>query len=301
MNAPLQPILVMMSYRGGARLTRCLNSIAASQQHFARIVLSITATQDSEDMQQATQFASQHPKVEVICTNRELPTMEHQAFWVTHLEKTGVRRDDWIYWLAYDDEVRTTGINELVDEYGNWPLELGTAYFGPWAMRHEQPDHLFDGPFDEPLESWTSFPINGPLKLPVLDWIEDQLIQPTYMQMSGSVCQFTSYLQIRDFKPKKTGPMRIEMATAAATCNQFVAEFPTSVSIIYGRSNSDRANYGSAARNQDFHLLVTILRRTISEPSTLVKTLTMILSAARATRNTSRVTEDWRVRELVSP
>jgi len=301
MNAPLQPILVMMSYRGGARLTRCLQSIAASQQHFARIVLSITATQDSEDMQQATQFASHHPKVEVICTNRELPTMEHQAFWVTHLEKTAVTKNDWIYWLAYDDEVRTTGINELVDQDGNWPLEPKTAYFGPWAMRHEQPDHLFDGPFDEPLESWTSFPLNGPLKLPVLDWIEDQLVQPTYIQMSGSVCQFASYLQIRDAKPKKTGPMRIEMAIAAATCNHFVAELPTPVSIIYGRSNSDRASYGSAARNQDLHLFATILRRTITEPSTPVKSLNMILNAAKVKRSTSRVTEDWRVRELVSP
>jgi hypothetical protein len=121
------------------------------------------------------------------------------------------------------------------------------------------------------------------------------------MQMSGSVCQFASYLQIRDAKPKKTGPMRIEMATAAATCNKYVAEFPTPVSIIYGRSNSDRASYGAAARNQDLHLLTTILRRTINEPSTPVKSLTMILKAAKAKRSTSRVTEDWRVRELLSP
>jgi hypothetical protein len=289
----------MMSYRGGARLTRCLKSIAASQQHFERIVLSITATPDSEDMQQATQFASQHPKVEVICTDRELPTMEHQALWLTHLEKTGVKKDDWIYWLAYDDEVRGTGINELIDEYGNWPLEPRTAYFGPWAMRHEQPDHLFDGPQDQPLESWTSFPLDGPLELPVLDWIEDQLIQPTYMQMSGSVCQFASYLQVRDAKPRKTGPMRIEMATAAATCNEKVAEFFTPVSIIYGRSNSDRSTYGSDARKEDVLLLLALLRRTGNHPATPFIVARVMLQGLWARRRPDRKVEDWRKRATV--
>ncbi len=88
--------------------------------------------------------------------------MDHQRFWISYLERTGARPHDWIYWLAYDDQVRLRGIERLVDEHGNWPLEKGTAYFGPWAMRHEQADQLFDGPWDEPLESWTSFPVPGP-------------------------------------------------------------------------------------------------------------------------------------------
>jgi hypothetical protein len=297
----VKPILVMMSWRGGKRLERCLDSIGASKHHFKRIILSITSTRNSADFALAQRFQSLHPGVEVICTNRELPTMEHQSFWVTYLEQSGVQPTDWIYWLAYDDQVRTRGIEEIIDESGDWPLQLGTAYFGPWAMRHEQPDQLWNGDPSKSLESWTSFPKDGPTKLPVLNWIEQQLLQPTYMQMSGSVCTFQSYLQIRDARPKKTGPMRIEMATAAATCNQYVAEFPTPVSIIYGRSNSDRANYGSVARNQDLHLITAILRRTINEPSTPMKSLTMILNATKAKGSKDRVTEDWRVRGLVSP
>ena len=298
---PLQPILVMMSWRGGKRLERCLDSIAASEHHFQRIILSITATTDSEDLALAKAFQSLYPSIEVICTNTELPTMQHQAFWVTHLEQSGVQPTDWIYWLAYDDQVRTRGIEEIIDEAGNWPLQPGTAYFGPWAMRHEQPDRLWSGDPHEPLESWTSFPKQGPTTLPVLDWIEQQLIQPTYMQMSGSVCVFESYLQMRDNKPRKSGPMRIEMATAAATCNDFVAEFPTPVSIIYGRSDSDRANYGAAARQQDLNLMLTLLRRSRITPAAPLHVAKIAAQAVRASRNPNRVTEDWRVRSQVTP
>ena len=55
LNEPLQPILVMMSYRGGERLQRCLDSIATAEHHFKRIVLSITAAEDSEDIARARQ------------------------------------------------------------------------------------------------------------------------------------------------------------------------------------------------------------------------------------------------------
>ena len=69
MSEPLQPILVMMSYRGGARLARCLQSIEQAQHHFSRIVLSVTALEDSGDMRQCLQFQRDRvPKAEVICT-----------------------------------------------------------------------------------------------------------------------------------------------------------------------------------------------------------------------------------------
>ncbi len=44
------------------------------------------------------------------------------------------------------------------------------------------------------------------------------------------------------------------MAIAAAPPTTHVEEFPEPVSIIYGRSNSDRASYGRAARKEDAHL-----------------------------------------------
>lgn len=306
MRGPLQPILVVMVWRGGPRFERCLASIATSGRHFSRIVLSVTSAPDSDDMQRARAFAEEHRGIEVICTGRELPTMAHQAFWVDHLERTGTRPTDWIYWLAYDDEVRLRGINAIVDADGNWPLRRGTAYFGPWAMRHEQADRPYDGPRDQPLESWTSFPVDGPTRLPVLEWIRQQLVQPTYMQMSGSVCPFESYLAVRDGRPQKTGPMRIEMAVASAPPTTHVEEFVEPVSIIYGRSNSDRASYGKAARKEDVHLagwLAQYVRRHPADWTGLAAIGGGVAStyATALIRRTGLPTEEWRVRGTVEP
>lgn len=306
MTPPLRPILVVMSWRGGARFQRCLDSIATARHHFARVLLSVTSAADSEDMLVANAFAGAHPGVEVICTGRELPTMAHQAFWVDHLERTGARPTDWVYWLAYDDEVRGRGVDAIVDADGSWPLRRGTAYFGPWAMRHEQADQPFTGPWDVPLESWTSFPGQGPTRLRVLDWIREQLRQPTYMQMSGSVCPFESYLAVRDGRPRKAGPMRIEMAVAAAPPTTHVEEFLEPVSIIYGRSNSDRASYGPAARKEDVHLaawLAQYVRRHPREWARLAGTgggVVAMYARALATRS-GRPAEEWRVRGTVEP
>jgi hypothetical protein len=297
-----QPILVMMSYRGGVRLQRCLESIAQSRHHFARVILSITSSTDSDDMRQAESFREAHPDVEVICTGVELPTMQHQEFWITYLENTGVKSDSWIYWLAYDDEVRNSGICELIDDTGNWPLSHGTAYFGPWAMRHEQADRLWDGDRSSSLESWTSFASVGPLRLPVLRWIDDQLRQPTYMQMSGSVCSFESFRRVRDGLPRKRGPMRIEMAVAATPCNSHVEEFPTPVSIIYGRPNSDRASYGAAARGEDRHLLAWMAIYTLRHPRSVGTFLRLgCHQLSRIAHRSPAPAEEWRVRGTVHP
>ena len=60
MTKPLQPILVMMSYHGGGRLTRRLATIERSQHHFKRIILGVTAPEDSDDMRQCLEFQQNH-------------------------------------------------------------------------------------------------------------------------------------------------------------------------------------------------------------------------------------------------
>ena len=257
-------------------------------------------------MRMATDFQQQHPKAEVICTKVELPTMAHQAFWIDYLERTGATENDWIYWLAYDDQVRTRGIGNLVDENGNWPLTRGTAYFGPWAMRHEQADQIWSGDPAADLESWTSFPIEGPLQLPVAKWIGNQLVQPTYMQMSGSVVSFESHRRLISGFPRKKGPMRIEMATASAPNNVRVAEFNQPVSIIYGRSNSDRSNYSTTARKEDLHLVIWLTKYELRHPNAIP---VLVKAAAAVTALWTRVLigkaqlpdERWVVRGVVSP
>lgn len=301
-----KPILVMMSWRGGDRLARCLASLPPALRHFSRVVLSITAASDSADMRMAEAFKAAHPIAEVICTGAELPTMDHQAFWVDYLQRTGASPDTWIYWLAYDDEVRARGIEAVVDEHGRWPLRSDTVYFGPWAMRHEDPDRLWSGDPHAVLESWTSFRPEGPLRVPVMHWVAEQLRQPTYMQMSGSLCPLRNFIELRDGRPRKTGPMRIEMAVAAGSRTTHVAELPEPVSIIYGRANSDRASYGSAARAQDAHLVTWLARHAARHPAE-IPSLAGILARQSAALVSQRLgsahpaQEEWRVRGTVTP
>lgn len=296
---PLKPTLVCMSWRGGPRLHRCLDSIARSRDYFDRCVVSITGPVDGDDMHIASEFQGVIRGLEVICTQRELPTMQHQAFWVDYLERSGGRPSDWIYWLSYDDEVRPRGIQEITDEFGNWPLRQGTTYFGPWALRHESGDELWKVDADPTLESWTSFPQDGPTRLRVESWIRDQLVQPTYMQMTGSVAPLMSFIRLRDGFPRKKGPMRIEMAIAADPETRFIEEFPTPVAIIYGRPDSDRASYGSSARLEDLHLGTALVRYSVRNPQAIP---TFVAGGVQILRNRVRRRgpgEDWRVRDHV--
>jgi len=293
-----------MVWRGGERFERALRSIHASRRHFSRVVLSVTSEPDSADMRLAQAAQTTDPSIEVIGTGQELPTMEHQEFWIDYLVTSGARPSDWVYWLAYDDEVRLRGIEAIASQDGSWPLQPGTAYFGPWAMRHERPDRLWGGDQAEPLESWTSFPSAGPTRLPVAQWIAEQLRQPTYMQMSGSVNELRSFLDLKESRPRKRGPMRIEMAVACAPGTTYVEEFREPVSIIYGRSNSDRASYGRAARTEDVHLAIRLARYGAGHPSalpTITRALTSTglqgLRAAAGLR--SLPSEEWRVRGSV--
>ena len=296
------PILVVMVWRGGERFTRCLASIRETHDLFSRIVLSVTAAENSPDHVMAQEFATEFANVEVICTGTELPTMSHQDFWVNYLKNTNTNPSEWIYWLAYDDQVFAAGMRDLfTNTEQSLALESDTVYFGPWAMRHEKPDELWNGNESAPMETWTSFPANGPIRLPLITWIGDQLSQPTYMQMSGSLIPFRNYLELSQGTPKKTGPMRIEMATAAGTGTKFVQELPQPISVIYGRSNSDRASYGNAARKEDSHLIRWLLRYAKANPTqwgnviTLIAQQTIALSKRKVTKAPAPQ-EEWRVR-----
>lgn len=297
MSEVSKPILVCMVWRGGERFARCLASIRRARHHFSRVIISVTGPFDGDDMRLARDAQDEESSIEVICTGVELPTMKHQAFWVTYLQATQTRSNEWIYWLAYDDEVRLSGLDAITAR-GSWPLEPGTAYFGPWALRHESPTRLWDGDPAEELESWTSFPKDGPIRLPVAAWITEQLAQPTYMQMSGSVNPLQAFISLKEQHPRKRGPMRIEMAIAAQPCTKTVAEFSEPVSIIYGRSDSDRASYGRAARWEDLHLLGLLVKRGLISRSELTHYLK---SAPRSLTALGRRSEEWRVRGHVRP
>lgn len=309
-SAASQPILVVLVWRGGERFARALESLRGNEKYFSRIIFSVTAPLDSPDLgiaqayMNATTIEGAHSKAELICTGRELPTMEHQRFWIDYLLSTGASPTDWIYWLAYDDQVRGAGIERIVDEFCNWTLTPKTAYFGPWALRHESADELYSGPWDAPLESWTSFPSGGPLALPVADWIGNQIVQPTYMQMSGSVVPLAAHYALVHEWPKKRGPMRIEMATAQFCAS--VAEFPEPVSIIYGRSNSDRTNYAKTARKEDVHLTMRLVKSAIQHPSripSLARNGFRVLKVGvqLTLGKTEHPSEEWRVRGIVNP
>jgi len=300
-----KPILVCMVWRGGDRFARCLRSIEEAAGFFSRVVISVTGDANGSDMQLARATQSRCPSVEVICTGTELPTMQHQAFWVDYLVESGARADDWVCWLSYDDELFVRGINAITSESGDWPLTGGTAYFGPWAMRGEGPDSLWAGDPAEPLEVWTSFPIQGPTRMPVSRWISEQLRQPTYMQMSGSVNPFQSFLDLRWKRPRKQGPMRIEMATASVTGVTMVEEFREPISVIYTRSDSDRASYGRSARREDRHLALWLLRYALRHPRSAPRvidsmTRTGLRGLAEAVGKAEPPSEDWRVRSTVN-
>lgn len=305
MDGLLQPILVLPVYQGGAKFTRALSSLQSVEGHFPRILISLNGAQGSPDEAAVEDYRSAAPtKVEVIQTGKTLPWMEHQYFWLAHLEATGAKSNDWITWFAHDDQLRPRGIAAMVDEQGNWPLTEHTTYLGPWGMRYDPLGSIYDGPPDAPVESWTSFPTSGPLRLPVSEWIAQQLEQPTYINMSGCVTQLESFQQMRDFPIAKPGGMRIEMATAAAPHNRFVQEFPEPIVITYTSKGSDRTTYAKVARKDDAHMAVWwanyLLRHPSGIPAGARCTSRITANAlARVVGRGRPVEEDWRYRETV--
>lgn len=297
-----QPILVVLSWRGGARFERCLGSLDACIPYFSRVILSVTSAPDSEDMRAATRFQEQHPSVEVICTGEELPTMKHQRFWIEYAMRTGARPNDWICWLSYDDEMRLRGLQAITNTDKDWHLDPCCTYFGPWAMRHEGAKSLWSGDMTKPLESWTSFPLNGPTRMPALVWLARQVAQPTYIQMSGSLAPLWNHAALVTGPHPKQGPMRIELATSVQPTTRMVSELPEPITIIYGRSDSDRASYGSSARQEDVDLLRRVMRSSRVAPLAAAAEAVLALRSALALRFSSRRQDElWLVRELVEP
>lgn len=295
-----------MVWRGGDRFARCLKSIEESERFFSRVVISVTGDAHGSDMELARAAQSRCPRLEVLCTGTEWPTMQHQAFWVDYLAESGARADDWVCWLAYDDELLHRGLVSITNASGDWPLRNRTAYFGPWAMRGEEPDCLWNGDSNVPIEVWTSFPAHGPTRLPVAQWIGDQLKQPTYMQMSGSVNPFQSFLDLRWKRPRKRGPMRIEMATASVAGILTVEEFDEPICVIYTRSDSDRASYGPSARSEDRHLAFWLVRYLLRHPRSALRLIgAMIRSGTRGFAQSVGLSqppgEEWRVRSTIDP
>ena len=307
MPRPLQPVLVLPVYRGGLKFQRALDSVRRSEQYFRRIVVSLNGPLGSPDQDRIRAYlAASDSKVEVIQTGTELPWMEHQYFWLNHLETTGERSRDWVLWFAHDDQLRPRGIASLIDAYGNWPLTPQTIYLGPWGMRYDPPGGLYDGPDDAPLESWTSFPLAGPLRLPVAEWIAQQLEQPTYINMSGCVTQLASFQAMRAFPISKPGGMRIEMATAAAPNNLFAEELPEPVVITHTSPVTDRTTYAKVARKDDVHMAAWLANYISRHPSAAVPTARAAASLAstyaRALLKRGELAEeDWRKRTTIEP
>ena len=297
----------MPVYRGGAKFARALASLRDAESHFRRIVISLNSPAGSSDEATLAAFREAGAtKVEVVQTGTELPWMQHQYFWLDHLESTGEQPRDWVYWFAHDDQVRARGIDQLVDSQGNWPLTPQTIYLGPWGMRYDPVGAMYDGPADAPVESWTSFPLVGPQRLPVAEWIAQQLEQPTYINMSGCVTQLASFQALRAFPVAKPGGMRIEMAAAAATNNLAVEEFAEPVVITHTSPVTDRTTYAQVARRDDRHMALWLLNYVARHPSALAPTAraTVKVASDYARLLTKRGTlpeEDWRYRETVAP
>ena len=306
-TSPLQPVLVLPVYRGGPKFVRALDSVRRSEHHFRRIIVSLNGPMSSADRDAVDAYlAAGDSKLEVIQTGTELPWMTHQYFWLGHLERTGESSDTWIYWFAHDDQIRPRGIAAIIDHEGNWPLDRGVIYLGPWGMRYDELGSMYDGSPDAPLESWTSFPLKGPLTLPVGEWIAQQLEQPTYINMSGCVTQMASFQAMRAFPVSKPGGMRIEMATAAAPGNAFVREFPEPIVVTYTSRGSDRTKYAAVARKDDAHMAAWLAHYVLRHPQaagpTARATAKVVTNYAKAALGRGSLpAEDWRYRTTVEP
>ena len=289
-------------YRGGRKFTRALQSLKPAEPFFRRIVISLNSPADSPDLELVRRYQVDGPtKIEVVHTHDELPWMTHQYFWLDYLERTGEGSADWLLWFAHDDQLRLRGLQAVTGNNHTWHLKEGTIYLGPWGMRYDPPGGLYDGPPDAPLESWTSFPLAGPLRLPVGEWIAQQLEQPTYINMSGCVTQLASIQAMRRFPVAKPGGMRIEMATAAAPNNLYVEEFAEPVVTTHTSSTTDRTTYAAVARKDDAHMIAWLVRYAMRRPSSIPPTIRAAYTIAfrkiyQKFGKANAVTESWRCR-----
>ena len=182
--------------------------------------------------------------------------MDHVRFWATHLQLGKVPFDQQIMWLGHDDELDPVGLAQSCPG-GVWPLLQNTMILGPWKLRHESVDSLYQIPANEKLETWTCFPDSSRLPMSSMDWVCDQLIHPTYINLTGGVFPLRSLIEIIDFKPRKVAAMRMEMTLATAIGSNYITELAEAITIVYGRADSDRATISRTdAVSDDRNLLL---------------------------------------------
>ena len=273
----LRPILVVPVYKGGERFTRCLASIEKAEQYFSAVLLSINSDPGSADLIQARDFQDRSGiHVQVINTTFELNSMSHCRFWSKYLQDCKIPESKHLMWLGHDDELDTKGLADICHA-GDWSLSPDTMYLGPWKLRHEPAQGLYVIPDDENLETWTCFPKQERKPLGAMKWACDQLFHPTYLNLTGGVFPLSSMLEIVRFRVKKISGMRLEMTLATAPGSLWITEFREPITIVCGRSDSDRATIPRAeAISDDRRLLIWLIRFAFVNPSArfqLTKTL----------------------------
>jgi len=297
-----RPVLVIPVFHGGERFERCLRSLACAPAYFAAVVLSINARPDSPDLAVAMGFRRNAGlPVAVFNTTGEMNSMSHSRFWATELRRRNLPPNTHLMWLGHDDELDPDGLAAACPG-GQWPLRPGTMILGPWKLRHESVGTLYEAPEDEQLETWTCFPDQTVKPQSSIDWVCDQLLHPTYLNLTGGVFPFGSVLDIVDFRVRKTAGMRMEMTLATSLGSRRITELDEPVTIVYGRSDSDRATIPNAhARSDDRHLLIWLARYAARTPRTRARFASTLarLTTLRTKVALGRATlpaEDWVVR-----
>ena len=298
-----RPLLVVPVYRGGLRFERCLASLIHAGGFFSGLVLSINGPTESPDLVSALKFQeSVDFPVEILNTEVEMTSMDHIRYWTAHLQKTKIPLDQQIMWLGHDDELDPVGLAQSCPD-GVWPLRENTMVLGPWKLRHESVDSLYEIPMNEKLETWTCFPDPAQLPMKSMDWACDQLLHPTYINLTGGVFPFRSLQAVVEFKPRKVSGMRMEMTLATAPGSGCISELPEAITIVYGRADSDRATIPRKdALNDDRNLLLWLSKfATLTTGSRKRFTLTLLrIALLRGQVLLGRAEppgEDWVVRK----
>jgi hypothetical protein len=282
LGADPRPVLVIPVYRGGERFARCLRSLVCAAEYFSSVVISINGPAESLDLQAAEGFQLQAGlAVAVLNTTVEMNSMSHSRFWTNELRRRHLPATAHVMWLGHDDELNPEGLALACPE-GQWPLQPSTMILGPWQLRHESVDALYEAPENEKLETWTCFPDRAAPPQPSLNWVCDQLLNPTYLNLTGGVFAFGSLLDIVDFRIRKASGMRMEMTLATAPGTLFITELAEAVTIVHGRADSDRATIPVAhTRRDDRHLLMWLSRYAAVTPKTrteFVSTLAQLVA-----------------------
>lgn len=298
----VKPLLLVPVYRGGARFQRCLRSIEQAGTYFSCVVLSINGSADSPDMREALAFKERVSfPVLVFNTRTELDSMNHTCFWAQQLQDHQFSPDQLIMWLGHDDELDVESLRVVCPE-GMWHIDASTMVLGPWKLRHESVNELYKAPENEFLETWTCFPSSAGIPMRSMDWVCDQLLHPTYLNLTGGIFPLQSVIEIIEFRVHKVSGMRMEMTLATAPDVKSVTELPHAVTIVYGRADSDRATIPRAnAVKDDRHLLLWLSRYSLVNSRSRKRFLHTVIKLARlkfkiAIGKAQLPNEDWVVR-----